>query len=254
MPRLPTIRTIPKKLWGLLLSDKSWLGTVTLICVVLIVLIAWADDQLLGTPFQGWLMHLLPLIAVAMYVYAAARVYRLARNLWRALPGEWRRIKDDFTGKARPLTPEMEAAEASAIRSTRGLHLAIGLAVLALAMPGNPMIVTLAFSVGLLGAFLLLGLNRPDGHEETRTIKIGRIVLRGIRVKVQPHEVGAQFFAMAMAVYISFAGDDAIAGCLAGFVCGYAVANNEWRSAAALWPDLKKEVKRIVSVSPPEKE
>lgn len=254
MPRLPTIRTIPKKLWGLLLSDKSWLGTVTLICVVLIVLIAWADDQLLDTPFQGWLMHLLPVIAVAMYVYAAARVYRLARNLWRALPGEWRRIKDDFTGKARPLTPEMEAAQARAIRSTRGLYLAIGLAVLALAMPGSPMIVTLAFSVGLLGAILLLGLDRPDGHEETRAIKIGRIVLRGIRVKVQPHEVGVRIFAMAMAVYISFAGDDAIAGCLAGLVCGYAVANNEWRSAAALWPDLKKEVKRIVSVSPPKKE
>ena len=252
MPNLSKLKTMGRKLWGFLLGEESWFGTVTLICVVLIVLIAWADVQLLlGTPLHGWLMHLLQFIAVAMYVYAAARVYRLARNLWRALPAYIQRIKDDINGKIRPKTLEMEAAEAANTVFLRSIYLVAGLVLLVAAIPDNPMLVSLSFAVGLLGAFLISQRDlRDNSHEKTRTIEIGRLVLSGIRSKVYPREIGMRVFVCAMTVYIFYFLDTDVTlmGWGAGFICGHATFNDNWQGLAAQWPNLKKEIRSIVSI------
>lgn len=257
MPIKPKLKTMFGKLRGILLGDESWLCTVAFGALGLIILIWLADSWLRGTRFEGpwveglWAPCLAFYVVFAAYVYFAFRGFVWLRNFKRGLPAYIQHIKDDFNGKIRHKTPEMEAEEAAETVKLRSVYLFAGVALLLMVIHDNPVLVSLSFAVGLLGAFLMSGRDlRDNSREKTRTFEIGRLVLSGIRSKVYPHEIGVRVFVLAMTVYIFYFLDtsETLLGWGSGFVCGYATFNDNWRGLIAQWPTMKKEIRSIVSI------
>lgn len=83
-----TFKTMPRKLWGFLLSDSTSGGLVTFIFCLLIGLILYVDGS---TPSDGRLaLHLILAITLLYYVFVAFRFFVWLRSLKKGF-GDFRR-------------------------------------------------------------------------------------------------------------------------------------------------------------------
>lgn len=235
MPNLSVLKTFPKKLLAFLLTDKPIFLKGLFIFTVLFFPSVWF--------FHQWAMYFVPASILLLYIFCGFRVFVWLRNARRRLPAFIQGMKGMGP-------PETEAENATKAMKLRTLWLVMGLVLLATSISVDPMLVSFAFSIGLLAAFLVCGCDRHDEvNAMPRKIEIGRFIFSGLRPKIHPREVGARVFVVVMTGYVFYFlnSNEALLGWGAGYICGFASFNDNWSSGIRGWADFKKNTLNEIS-------
>lgn len=94
MPNIvPAFKTMPRKLWDFLLSDKPSFILVTFVLCVLLALIFNVDIFLAGTRFRArWVLYLVPTVILIYHIYCGFRIFVWLRNFklekWLGCPSD----------------------------------------------------------------------------------------------------------------------------------------------------------------------
>lgn len=214
MPNLSTLKTIPRKLWDFLLSDKPSFVLATFALCVTLALIFNVDIFLAGTRFRRWALYLVPIVSLIYLIYCAFRFFVWLRNARRRLPAFIQALKV----KGPPAT------EAENTMKLRTIWMIFGLLSASMVINDDPVFVSLSFVLGLLAAFLRCGRER---------ITLGRFVI-SVPLLIREADsriVGASVFIVVMLLHLfGLVSDEMLLGLGCGLACGFALFKESWPS------------------------
>ncbi|MFA7238864.1 MAG: hypothetical protein WC091_02035 [Sulfuricellaceae bacterium] len=166
MPNLSALKSIPMKLWGFLLSDKSSFVLVTFALCVTLALIFNVDIFLADTRFRTqWVLYLVPAVILIYHIYCAFRIFVWLRNFklekWLGRPSD----------KSQAGREDGKAVDTTKLAKESLIYVLAVAVLFFFLVPGGELTVIEKFDIWFsssAGAFLmLLVLGTPKDHKNT---------------------------------------------------------------------------------------